>query len=228
MRLSSTSAVACTAVLALAVLSNRAGRAAERPADEFAQALQRKYDTVRSFSTDFVHTYRGGVLNTQLTERGRLLVKKPGRMRWEYTAPEKKLFVSDGLRIYFYVPEDRQVIVTRVPPEDQATTPVLFLAGKGNLARDFTPSLADSPPGSPAGSRAIKLVPKTAQTDYDWLMVVVDSATLSLRGLAYGDPQGGLSGFSFVNLKENPPLADKEFDFKPPRGVDVVTSQSVR
>ena len=208
--------------------SSLSGRAADLSATDFAQALQRKYDAVHAFSAEFIHTYRGGVLNTQLTERGRLIVKKPGRMRWEYTAPEKKLFVSDGVKIYFYVPEDKQVIVTSVPPLDQATTPAFFLAGKGNLARDFTPSLADPPAGTAAGSRALKLVPKAAQADYDWLMVVVDAATLALRGFAYGDSQGGTSSFSFVNLKENPAMADKAFDFTPPRGVDVVTNSLVR
>jgi len=217
-----------TAMLFIALSSNGNSRAAEPTAAEFAQAVQRKYDAVKAFSADFVQTYRSGVLNTQSTERGRLLVKKPGRMRWEYTAPEKKLFVSDGLKIYFFIPEDKHVVVTSVPPEDEATTPALFLAGKGNLARDFTPSLADPPPGSPPGSRALKLVPKAAQPDYDWLTVVVDGGTLALRGLVYGDPQGGTSGFSFVNLKENPAIADKEFDFKPPRGVDVVTGSPLR
>src|SRR5271169_1628281 len=56
--------------------------AAEQSALELAQALQRKYEAIRGFATDFVHTYRGGVLNKQLTERGHLLVKKPGKMRW--------------------------------------------------------------------------------------------------------------------------------------------------
>ena len=202
--------------------------AAEPSALELAQALQRKYDAIRGFATDFVHTYRGGVLNTQLTERGRLLVKKPGKMRWEYTAPEKKLFVSDGVKIYSYVPEDKQVIVSDVPSGDRLTTPVLFLAGRGNLTRDFNPSFTDLPPGAAPGSRALKLLPKTAQADYDWLVVVVDAVTLGLRGLVFGDPQGGTSTFSFTNLKENAGLTDKDFDFKIPRGVDVVTDSSGR
>ena len=67
-------------------------------ADTIARDLQRKYDRVTDFSADFVHSYRGGVLKQQATERGTLLVKKPGKMRWEYTTPEKKLFVSDGHR----------------------------------------------------------------------------------------------------------------------------------
>jgi outer membrane lipoprotein carrier protein len=202
--------------------------AAEQSALELAEALQRKYDAIRGFATDFVHTYRGGVLNKQLTERGRLLVKKPGKMRWEYTAPEKKLFVSDGVKIYSYVPEDRQVIVSDVPSGDRLTTPVLFLAGKGNLTRDFTSSFTDPPPGAAPGSRALKLVPKTTQPDYDWLVVVVDAATLGLRGLVYSDPQGGTSTFSFTNLKENAGLTDRDFDFKVPRGVDVVTDSAAR
>jgi outer membrane lipoprotein carrier protein len=202
--------------------------APEQSAMELAQALQRKYDAIRGFAADFVHTYRGGVLNKQLTERGRLLVKKPGKMRWEYTTPEKKLFVSDGVKIYSYVPEDKQVIVSDVPSGDNLTTPVLFLAGKGNLTRDFSPSFADLPAGAAPGSRALKLVPKTAQPDYDWLVVVVDAATLGLRGLVYSDPQGGTSTFSFANLKENAGLADNEFEFKVPRGVDVVTDSSGR
>jgi outer membrane lipoprotein carrier protein len=202
--------------------------AAEQSALELAQALQRKYEAIRGFAADFVHTYRGGVLNKRLTERGHLLVKKPGKMRWEYTAPEKKLFVSDGVKIYSYVPEDKQVIVSDVPSGDALTTPVLFLAGRGNLARDFDPSFTDLPPGAAPGSRALKLVPKAAQPDYDWLVVVVDAATLGLRGLMYSDPQGGTSTFSFTNLKENAELTDRAFDFKVPRGVDVVTDPSVR
>jgi len=84
------------------------------------------------------------------------------------------------------------------------------------------------PSGSAAGSRALKLMPRTRQEDYDWLVIVVDPATLTLRGLSYGDPQGGTSSLSFTNLKENSGLADKEFDFKLPRGVDIITDASVR
>ena len=197
-------------------------------APEVAAALQRKYDTVKDFSADFVHQYEGGVLRKQISERGTLLIKKPGKMRWEYTAPEHKLFVSDGVQMYSYVPQDKQVIVSKIPTADEATTPTLFLAGKGNLTRDFTASLVEPPSGMPSGSRALKLVPKARQRDYDWLTVVVDPATLGIRGLVTVDAQGGTSRFSFTNLKENVGLADKDFAFKIPRGVDIVTDGSRR
>jgi outer membrane lipoprotein carrier protein len=214
--------VAATAALSLEV----APRAADSTAPELAAALQRKYDGIKDFSADFTHVYEGGVLRKQITERGHLLVKKPGKMRWDYTQPEPKQFVSDGLKMYSYIPQDKQVIVATVPPDDEAPTPTLFLAGKGNVTRDFTPSLVDAPKGMPVGSRALKLVPKSKQRDYDWLVLVLDPATLAIRGLLTVDAQGGTSSFSFVNLKENVGLADKEFAFKIPRGVDVVSASS--
>ena len=105
------------------------GRAADSTAPELAAALQRKYDGIRDFSADFTHAYEGGVLHKQITERGHLLVKKPGKMRWDYAAPEQKQFVSDGVKMYSYIPVDKQVIVTSVPPDEDAPTPTLFLAG---------------------------------------------------------------------------------------------------
>ena len=190
---------------------------------ELAQALQKKYDTIRDFSADFSHTYTGGVLRKQITEKGHLLVKKPGKMRWDYTSPEVKRFVSDGMKIYSYIPADKQVIVGTVPQGDTASTPALFLSGKGDLTRDFTASAGTAPAGVATGTRALKLVPRTPQPDYDWLVLLVDPATLSLRGMVTTDSQGGTSVFSFSNLKENVGLADKEFTFQMPRGVDVVT-----
>jgi outer membrane lipoprotein carrier protein len=202
--------------------------AAEPSPAELAQALQRKYDGIRDFSADFVHTYRGGVLKKQLTEKGRLLIKKPGKMRWEYREPEEKLFVSDGLKLYSYIPQDKQVMVGTVPQENSATTPALFLSGKGSLTRDFTPSAGDLPAGTPPGTKALKLVPKTPQAEYDYLVLLVDPGTLTLRGLVTTDAQGGTSSIAFGNLKENVGLADKEFEFKIPRGVDVVTDAGGR
>ena len=59
---------------------------ADASAPEFAQALQKKYDGVKDFSADFTHAYEGGVLHKKITERGRVQIKKPGKMRWEYSS----------------------------------------------------------------------------------------------------------------------------------------------
>jgi outer membrane lipoprotein carrier protein len=195
-----------------------------RPAPEaLARSLQQRYQGIKDFSADFVHSYRGGVLKTQTQERGKVAVKKPSRMHWIYTAPEKKEFVSDGVKIYSYIPQDRQVIVSSVPPDDQATTPALFLAGKGDIVRDFSATYVE--PAVP-GTLSLKLIPRRSQPDYEYFVVAADPATLQIRALTTRDRQGGDSTLTFSNLKENQGIPDKEFAFRIPRGVDVITDGS--
>jgi outer membrane lipoprotein carrier protein len=198
-------------------------QSAEPSADAVARSVQQHYDGVRDFSADFTHMYEGGALRRKTTERGSVLVKKPGRMRWAYKSPEEKLFVSDGHKIYFYVPADKQVTVSTMPGEDKASTPILFLVGKGRLTTDFSVSYADDTPGLPADSVALKLVPKVRTPDYDSLILIVDSHALTLRMLIAHDAQSGTSTFTFSNLKENVGLSDSQFTFAIPRGADVIT-----
>jgi outer membrane lipoprotein carrier protein len=189
-------------------------------AGDVAAALQRRYETIRDFSADFRHTSQG-VLGPATVERGTLLVKKPGKMRWEYKAPEEKLFVTDGRTMYEYLPRDRQVYVRDAPQGDEGSTPVLFLSGRGNLARDFTASFAEAEADMPPDVRTLRLVPRTPQGEYEALVVTVDARTLALRGLTALDGQGGRSSFLFTNLRENVGVTDDRFTFTPPRGVEV-------
>jgi outer membrane lipoprotein carrier protein len=196
-------------------------------AADLARDLQRRYEQVRDFSADFEHTYQGGVLGKTITERGTLMVRKPGMMRWLYTSPEKKEFVSDGKTLYSYVPEDRQVVVSRVPPADEPGSPALFLAGKGNILRDFTASMAASTAVAPT-EVALKLVPTSSQRDYDWIVLVVDRKSLQIRRLVTADSQGGTSTFVFSRMRENIGIPDSAFAFRIPRGVDVLTDATSR
>ena len=148
-------------------------------------------------------------------------VKKPGRMRWVYTEPEKKEFVSDGAKIYSYIPEDRQVIVSDVPPDDEATDAGAVPGRQGRHRRATSrPRYAESPV---PGTVALKLTPRRAEPEYEYLVVGVDPATLQIRALTTRDRQGGESTLTFSNLKENQGISDKEFAFRIPRGVDVIT-----
>lgn len=207
----------CTALSTTVVAQTRPA------ADALARSLQQRYQGIKDFSADFVHSYRGGVLKTQSQERGKVSVKKPSRMRWTYTAPEKKEFVSDGVKIYSYIPQDKQVIVADVPPDNQATTPALFLAGKGDIARDFSATYVQS---TIPGTVALKLMPRRNEPDYEYLVVALDPASLQMRALTTRDHEGGESTIAFTNLKENQGISDKEFAFKIPKGVDVITDGS--
>lgn len=210
---------ACLA--AILALATGAGFAQTAAAD-LAQKVQSHYDGVRDFSADFTHAYEGGVLRRKTTERGTVLVRKPGRMRWAYTVPEEKLFVSDGVKMYAWVPADRQVTVSSMPQGDEASTPILFLVGRGNLARDFAVAEAPAVPGAPPGSYALLLTPRRKTAEYDALTLVVDRTSLALRMLIARDGQGGTSTFTFTNLKENVNVPDSKFAFTIPRGAEVV------
>lgn len=210
----------------LMVLVSTLLQSAPSPQD-LARDLQRKYDRIQSFSADFEHIYEGGVLRKKVAERGSVLVRKPGLMHWTYTSPEKKEFVSDGRKLYSYIPADRQVIVSPVPPADEASSPALFLAGKGNIARDFaasTPAMAGLGPDE----IALKLVPTRPQEEYEWLILVVARGSLELHRLVTADSQGGTSTFVFSRFRENVKLPDSAFAFKIPRGVEVIDGSRSR
>ena len=190
----------------------------KQPADALARELQARYQSIRDFSADFVQSYRAGVLKTQTKATGTVKVKKPGKMRWTYATPERNELVSDGVTLSWYEPETKQVIVKDVA--GQASTPDLFLSGRGDIARDFTPGYVDS---SVAGTIALKLVPRKTEPEYEYLILALDPATLQIRGLTTRDHQGGESTLTFANMKENRGLSDKDFVFRAPRGVTVVT-----
>lgn len=190
--------------------------------ESVAARVQQHYDGVRDFEAVFTQTYEGGVLRTKSNERGSVSIKRPGRMRWTYTQPERKEFISDGSRLYSYIPADKQVIVGPAP-SGQSTTPALFLSGQGDLVRDFTPSFMDLP-GAPPGLTGLKLVPRREDPDYEWMAIGVDPSTQQIRYLTAADHQGGRSTFTFTEMKENRGLSDKMFEFRIPRGVDVITN----
>jgi outer membrane lipoprotein carrier protein len=208
-------------LLALTVASTAtllAQQSAPPPAAELARRVQTHYDTVKDFTADFTHAYKGGVFRQTLNERGKVAVKKPGRMDWTYTSPEKKRFVSDGTKLYSHVVAANSVQVYDMPQGDQASTALLFLTGKGNLTRDFRPTV---PAQQPAGAWQLNLTPTTAQAEYTSLSLTVDPKTLALRSLTWVDTQGGTSTMQFANLKENVGLTDNQFTFKIPKGAEV-------
>ena len=186
-----------------------------------AAKVQQRYNGIKDFQGDFVQSYEGGVLRTKTTERGTLAIKRPGRIRFTYTKPERKEFVSDGVRLYTHLVADKQVIVSPAPSVDDGDVPAMFLAGQSDLARDYTPSFTPLP-GAATGLLTLTLVPKNRNSEFESLGIGVHPKTLQIQFLTAVDKQGGRSSFAFSNLKENRGLSDKEFEFRIPRGVEVV------
>lgn len=187
------------------------------PAADLAARLQKRYESIRDFTADFTQTYRGVLLRKAAEERGKILLKKPNRVRFTYESPERKLFVSDGTVFKTYYAEERAGSISPLPKGDEASTALLFLAGRGNLVRDFTASPAT---GAPAGEWRLGLVPKSKQADFETLTLFIDARTLALLGFVTTDDQG-TNTIRFSNLKENTGLGDRAFEFEFPKGTEI-------
>lgn len=215
MHLRTAAAAVCFGLLSLGSVPS--STAHDSPA-EVAAALQTKYDRVRDFTADFTQLHVSILKKKGSQHSGKLQVKKPGKMRWDYTAPQKQLFGSDGFQIYLWVPVDNQVTLSPVPKQD-STSAMMFLTGKGNIVRDFAVTFTSK---APEGTYGLRLQPKIPEPDYDWLELVVDRTSLQIRQLTAANKQGGQDTFTFTNFKENVGLSDKTFEFKIPRGAEVI------
>jgi outer membrane lipoprotein carrier protein len=207
-----------TSLFVAALVGGGAAAQTDRPeASALAKKLQARYETVRDLSANFEQTYQGVLLRKAATEHGKLLLKKPNRVRMTYEKPEKKTFVADGSQFYSYFPADRAGSVAPLPKPGQASTALLFIAGSGDLTRDFTPSLPET---QPAGEWHLRLVPKTPQSDFNTLTLMVDRGTLALKGFVSVDDQG-TNTIRFTQIRENTGIKDDTFLFRFPPGTEI-------
>ena len=150
-------------------------------------------------------------------ETGTLLLKKPGRMRWTYAKPAGKLFVLDGRFAYFYAPGDSQI--QRVPAKqlDDLRSPLRFLLGHSQLAKEIA-NLTATP-----GSRGFVLSgqPKGMEKRVEEMSLEVtpDGVIHSIRVL---EIDGAETTFTLTGEKPNSPAPDSEFVFQAPKGIPVV------
>jgi outer membrane lipoprotein carrier protein len=183
--------------------------------------LQRKYSRMRGLEADFVQVYQGANGQTA-REAGRLLLKRPGKARWDYSEPERKLFVSDGRNIFFYVAGERQATQTTVRESADPQIPFLFLLGRGNLRRDFSRiEIASNENSAGAGNVMLRLVPKRAPEEFKQLLVEVDPSSFEVKRMVIFERNGARMDFLLSNVRENFLAPDSQFQFTPPPGVAV-------
>jgi outer membrane lipoprotein carrier protein len=123
-------------LILLTVLSLHLCARAQDVVRTIADAVDHRYNDLRSMQTKFTERYTGAGM--ERTESGTLSLKKPGKMRWEYTSPRAKIFVSDGKTAWFYVPGENQARRTPVKKLDDLRTPLRYLLGHTKLAKEFT------------------------------------------------------------------------------------------
>jgi outer membrane lipoprotein carrier protein len=183
-------------------------------------ALQQRYAAVNSIRADFTQTYRGPGVDQ--TESGAVFMKKPGLMRWEYRDPEEKLFIADGQDTYLYTPADRQVFVRRFTAEDLRSTPLQFLLGQGDIRRSFDVSWEPGRDTRPGDAIVLRLMPRSGEADYAYVLLECDGHNYDLRRILIRERTGNTSEFVFNKLQTNLKVDSKQFQFKVPKGVEVV------
>jgi outer membrane lipoprotein carrier protein len=201
--------VACLVIAAPVAEASESARGLVRAIEEHHARLA---DMVARFS----QSYRSGMLGREIVERGVVSLKRPGRMRWEYKDPEPKLFVSDGRTFYFYVPADKQVVVSEQDPKHSLAA--RLLSGTGGLVDEFDASLEEP---LEQGVLRLKLVPRQPQADVERATIDAEPSG-RIRSILLEDPQGNRTRFRFEEVRENTGLEERLFRFEPPKGVEVV------
>src|SRR3974390_3907743 len=124
--------------------------------------VDQRYNHMQALQAQFAETYSGAGMKR--TESGTLELKKPGRMRWDYTEPRPKMFVTDGATAWFYVPGERQARRAPVKQIEDLRSPLRYLLGKTKLEKEF-PGLTIATDAKPvkAGDVVLRGVPKGMQ-----------------------------------------------------------------
>ena len=185
--------------------------------------VQSYYDNLEGFEANFIQRYEHRLLNKVIEEKGKVIVKKPGRFRWEYTTPEKKLFITDSNRSYFYIPKENQVFVSHKLQGAMGMSkgsPFEVFAGTAQMTDSFT--FFSSTQDPTLGGIVLDLIPTTNQEDFEKVEIEVDPKTGALLRIVLVDFSRNRTEFRFKNILKNLNLAEALFHFVVPSGVDVI------
>ena len=183
------------------------------------QTVEARYNHAQSIKLDFSETYTASRRPEQ-REEGTLYLRKPGRMRWEYSNPAGKLFVSDGKELYLYLPEERRAEKSKLKESEDLRAPLAFLLGKLEFSREFE-SFEMRPEGDATN---IVANPKSKNLAYTRVEFVARPDGRITRLRVTGQDQSKLE-FTFSNEQMNAPVAAGQFVFKAPAGVMVVEAE---
>jgi outer membrane lipoprotein carrier protein len=198
------------------------GKAAEASPAAAGQAValrvQRFYAKTKDFSAAFQQGYTYVALGRVDSKKGRVQVRRPGLLRWEYEFPEKKLLLLDGKDFWQWIPEDNQVIVKRGVKGDELSSAFTFLWGKGDLLTEFNAEATSTPPGLKGD--AVLLLPKKVGGSVQRLLLVADEKGRVVASQVT-DAQGNENRLAFSDALVDQSLAASLFVFEVPKGAAV-------
>ncbi len=191
------------------------------PLDEVLGKIQEQYEKHADFKAKFVQEATIKSLNKKQLAEGTVFFKKPGKMHWMYSKPTKQQIISDGKSLWNYQPENKQVIVTRTTQAFQSKTPSTFLAGLGNLKKDFQARFGKDP--VPGADYSLELTPLETQGGLEKLFLTADLKNFHILQARIQDAMGNTTQITFSQITFNNNLADSLFTFTVPKGVEIFT-----
>ena len=203
-------------VLSLVLGPQRLAAATGPDIDHLLTEVEHHYNRAQTLSVYFTETYSVAGRKHR-PESGQLLLRKPGRMRWIYSEPAGKLFVSDGHNVYLYTADDNRVERSKLKASQDMRAPLAFLLGKLDMKKEFR-----SFEIKPAQNGTYLLAEaKNDRVPYGKVQMVIGQG-YEIKDLTVDGRDGSVLHFSFKDEAVNPPIADKEFQFVPPPGADIV------
>jgi len=196
--------------------------AARLPLKEVVERVQKRYDGAKDFRARFNQTLTNAAFARKSSSTGEVLLKKPGRMRWNYAQPEPKMYLADGATLWLYEPEDAQAFKQDLK-SSQLPSSLAFLTGQGMLAAEFdiTFAPAKSPYGTPR-DYVLALSPRAPQAQVKSILFVVDAATFDVRESVITDQQANVNDLLFSDIRFNTKIPDATFHWAPPPGVRLI------
>lgn len=179
-----------------------------------ADKVQKKYQSLTSFTADFTQVLVNASSKDRDTRTGRITFSQPALIRWETEKPEKELLVVGKDVVWNAFPEDKTAYRYAVADVLGSKTMLRFLSGKGNLTEDFT---IQEETGAPEGQVEWKLVPKEAEPGMVLAYVWVDLKTDMLARISIEDFYGNINDVSLANVKMNPSVSKDMFQYTPPK-----------
>ena len=184
--------------------------------DAALAGLQRWLDGTKDLQARFEQSLLSSALGAGPSESGRVFLRRPGRMRWEYTAPESKIAVLVDDRTQLYLAEEKRLHVAQLSKDDAPLA--ALLAGTQPLSSVF----AATPLPVEGGRTRLKLVPKSPTSGVQEIVLGLDPKTSAVMRIEVLDQGGNRMGYTFSALKRNAGVPDTLFRLDPPRGTEVV------
>jgi outer membrane lipoprotein carrier protein len=186
--------------------------------------IQTRYESTQDFEASFVQEYVGKVMQRPQKGEGKVYFKKKGMMRWDYRTPNQKL-VSNGLTLWYYQADENQVLVSDVSKVLKEKTPLAFLAGEGDLTRDFRLLHLNESISQKEDNFVLELVPKEPYEALSKLTLTVDKRTYYVVQADVFDGLGNVTRTRFMDIKTNVNLPNSLFHFAIPPGAEVLRVQ---